>query len=74
MKDFEMPPVEAGEEEELDLLAEEPMEEEESVGGLKDFSDDDLIEELKARGFEIEQPEEVMAEEEESEEVMPEEL
>lgn len=59
------------EEEEMDLEGEEMdlEEEEEEMSPLADFSDEELQEELEARGFAVEAP----AEEEEAEEEMPEE-
>ena len=70
---YDMPesPEMEGNEEELDLFADEEMEEEEAPAGeLSSFSDEDLIAEMEARGFEIEPEEELEAEElsEESEE------
>ena len=67
MKEFEMPEMPVEETEELDLLAEMPEEEGgEEPSPLADFGDEELIEELKKRGFEIEEPEvsEEMPEEE----------
>ena len=55
--DYEMPEVPAmeGEEEEVDLLMEEkPEGEGPDLGG---YSDEELIDELKARGFDIEESE-----------------
>lgn len=53
LKDMEMPELEGPENEELDLFEEETVEGE--GGSLEGFSDDELIEELKARGFDIEE-------------------
>jgi hypothetical protein len=64
--DYEMPeiPME-GEEEEMDLFAEESKEPSGELGG---FSDEELIEELRVRGFEVDE------ESGESVEEMPEEM
>lgn len=51
--DYEMPaaPEAEGEEVEMDLFGDEESE----AGPLAEFSDEDLIEELKVRGFDIEE-------------------
>jgi hypothetical protein len=71
MKDMEMPAAAgAGEEEEFDFGFGEEAAAEEGGSSLETFSDEDLIEEMKKRGFEVE---DVAEESEEETEAMEEE-
>jgi len=62
-KDMQMPEYMGEENEEMDLFADEKKEEGQEMSKLVDFSDDELIDELKSRGFEIEEADGEMAEE-----------
>lgn len=62
-EDMKMPEPKKSEEEELDLFAEE-KEESPEAPALGEFSDDELIEELKSRGFDVEMEDEQPMEEE----------
>ena len=68
-------PVMEGEEEELDLFADEESDEESSESGvsLKDASDEEFEAEARERGYELDEEHDVEGEEEEEMPEMPEE-